>query len=70
MKGFFILSVIALGPWTSCDHGESISVVARSNYREILATGDNTGRIKVFKYPSSTTMVTKIVISHTEINKN
>ncbi|XP_056009046.1 echinoderm microtubule-associated protein-like 1 isoform X4 [Ostrea edulis] len=45
-----------MGPWTSCDQGESISVVARSNYREIIVTGDNTGRIKVFKYPSSTNM--------------
>ncbi|XP_078336685.1 echinoderm microtubule-associated protein-like CG42247 isoform X3 [Crassostrea virginica] len=45
-----------MGPWTSCDAGENVSVVARSNYREILVTGDNTGRIKVFKYPASTTM--------------
>lgn len=35
-----------------------MSVVARSNYREIIITGDNTGRMKVFKYPSSTNMVT------------
>lgn len=48
----------SLGPWTSCDAGETVSVVARSNYREIIITGDNTGRMKVFKYPSSTNMVT------------
>lgn len=35
-----------------------MSVVARSNYREIIITGDNTGRMEVFKYPSSTNMVT------------
>ncbi|XP_061198124.1 echinoderm microtubule-associated protein-like 1 isoform X2 [Saccostrea echinata] len=45
-----------MGPWTSCDPGETVSVVARSNYREVIVTGDNTGRIKVFKYPSSTNM--------------
>lgn len=45
-----------MGPWTSCDAGETVSVVARSNYREIIITGDNTGRMKVFKYPSSTNM--------------
>lgn len=48
----------SVGPWTSCDAGETVSVVARSNYREIIITGDNTGRMKVFKYPSSTNMVT------------
>ncbi|KAK3104607.1 hypothetical protein FSP39_006037, partial [Pinctada imbricata] len=42
-----------MGPWTACEENETLAVVSRSHTRDIMAVGDNKGRIKLFKYPSS-----------------
>lgn len=40
-------------PWTQLNENEDINVVCRSNYEDVLAVGDSSGTIKLYKYPAS-----------------
>ncbi|XP_050411565.1 echinoderm microtubule-associated protein-like CG42247 isoform X2 [Patella vulgata] len=42
-----------IGPWSNLEGNEVINVAARSDSREYLVCGDNRGRIRLYKYPSS-----------------
>ncbi|KAL4221535.1 Echinoderm microtubule-associated protein-like 1 [Mactra antiquata] len=42
-----------LGPWTNMEKNETVKVVNRSNYRDLLVTGDSRGRVRLYKYPCS-----------------
>ncbi|XP_041377206.1 echinoderm microtubule-associated protein-like 2 isoform X2 [Gigantopelta aegis] len=41
------------GAWQSLKGGEVINVATRSNYRDFIATGDNKGRLRLYKFPCS-----------------
>ncbi|KAL5014035.1 hypothetical protein ScPMuIL_008305 [Solemya velum] len=43
-----------IGPWSNLKKGEQLNVIDRSHYRDFIVTGDNRGRIRLYKYPSST----------------
>ncbi|KAK6175613.1 hypothetical protein SNE40_014034 [Patella caerulea] len=42
-----------IGPWSNVEGNEVINVAARSDSREFLVCGDNRGRVRLYKYPSS-----------------
>lgn len=42
-----------LGPWSNLEKGELMKVVNRSNYRDLMITGDTKGRLRLYKYPCS-----------------
>ncbi|XP_076452111.1 echinoderm microtubule-associated protein-like CG42247 [Babylonia areolata] len=42
-----------VGPWRKLKRGEWINVACRSKDLGLLATGDNLGRVRLFKYPST-----------------
>ncbi|XP_074654603.1 77 kDa echinoderm microtubule-associated protein-like isoform X2 [Tubulanus polymorphus] len=48
------LGFCTLGAWSNLDKGDDINCVSRSNFRDILAVGENRGRIRLYKYPCST----------------
>ncbi|XP_046579491.1 echinoderm microtubule-associated protein-like CG42247 [Haliotis rubra] len=51
-----LVSHSILGPWQHLDAGETIKAVDRSNgrQRDLLVTGDSMGRLRLYKYPCST----------------
>ncbi|KAL3861141.1 hypothetical protein ACJMK2_007210, partial [Sinanodonta woodiana] len=42
-----------LGAWTGLENGEIIKTVCRSNFRDLMVTGDDEGILRLYKYPSS-----------------
>ncbi|KAK3594970.1 hypothetical protein CHS0354_019890 [Potamilus streckersoni] len=42
-----------LGTWTVLENGGQVNTVSRSNFRDLVLTGDDLGRIRLFKYPAS-----------------
>lgn len=42
-----------IGPWSNLEKGERLKVVNRSNYRDLMVTGDTKGRLRLYKYPCS-----------------
>ncbi|KAL3861137.1 hypothetical protein ACJMK2_007206 [Sinanodonta woodiana] len=42
-----------LGTWTVLEKGEQVNTVSRSNFRDLVLTGDDLGRIRLYKYPAS-----------------
>lgn len=45
------------GPWENMNKGDVMNVVARSNYRDMVITGDSCGHLRLYKYPSTTIKV-------------
>ncbi|XP_071110102.1 echinoderm microtubule-associated protein-like CG42247 isoform X1 [Haliotis cracherodii] len=50
-----LVSHSILGPWQHLDAGETIKAVDRSNgpQKDLLVTGDSMGRLRLYKYPCS-----------------
>ncbi|XP_046375826.2 echinoderm microtubule-associated protein-like CG42247 isoform X3 [Haliotis rufescens] len=50
-----LVSHAILGPWQHLDAGETIKAVDRSNgpQKDLLVTGDSMGRLRLYKYPCS-----------------
>lgn len=43
------------GIWPPCSDGSDINTVDRDSRREVIATGDDFGKVKLFKYPCAKT---------------
>jgi echinoderm microtubule-associated protein-like 1/2 len=47
-----VLSFETIGIWPESADGTDINTVAKSNDSELLATGDDYGKVNLFSYPA------------------
>jgi len=40
-----------MGVWPPCSSGDDINAVDRSHSKDVLVTGDDFSKVKLFKYP-------------------